>query len=95
MVYVRINERKETQLIHEKMILSEAKAAVFLGQLQQFKEQLEEKKLIEDGIARGLTEDEILEEHKKCYWTAERAKAQPYEAYKLNTEIVIRQLMNR
>ena len=59
------------------------------------KEQLEEKKLIEDGIARGLTEDEILEEHKKRYWTAERAKAQPYEAYKLNTEIVIRQLMNR
>ncbi len=59
------------------------------------KEQLEEKKLIEDGIAAGLTEDEILEEHKKRYWTEERAKAQPYEAYKLNTEIVIRQLMNR
>ena len=48
-----------------------------------------------ESLTEGLTEDEILEEHKKRYWTAERAKAQPYEAYKLNTEIVIRQLMNR
>lgn len=37
------NEKKETQLIHEKMILSEAKADIFLKQLQQFKTELEEK----------------------------------------------------
>lgn len=45
------NERKETQLIHEKMILSEAKAAAFLSQLQQFKAQLEEK------VSQYLAED--------------------------------------
>ncbi len=37
------NEKKEAQLIHEKMILSEAKAALFLKQLQEFKEQLDLK----------------------------------------------------
>lgn len=37
------NEKKEAQLIHEKMILSEAKAALFLKQLQEFKEQLDMK----------------------------------------------------
>ena len=37
------NEKKEAQLIHEKMILSEAKAALFLKQLQEFKEQLDQK----------------------------------------------------
>ncbi len=45
------NEKKETQLIHEKMILSEEKAAIFLNQLQEFKKQLEEK------ISGYLTED--------------------------------------
>ena len=45
------NERKEAQLIHEKMILSEAKAAIFLSQLQQFKAQLEEK------VSQYLAED--------------------------------------
>lgn len=37
------NEKKEMQLIHEKRILSEAKTALFLEKLQQFKAQLEEK----------------------------------------------------
>lgn len=37
------NERKETQLIHERMILMDAKAQMFYQQLQQFKAQLEEK----------------------------------------------------
>ena len=37
------NEKKETQLIHEKMLLSEAKSSIFLAQLQEFKVQLEEK----------------------------------------------------
>ncbi|WP_255884434.1 MULTISPECIES: M48 family metallopeptidase [unclassified Ruminococcus] len=45
------NERKETQLIHEKMILSEAKAALFLEQLQEFKAKLEEK------VSNDLAED--------------------------------------
>lgn len=37
------NEAKETQLIHEKMILSNTKAMLFLNQLQEFKAQLGEK----------------------------------------------------
>lgn len=46
------NERKETQLIHEKMLLSEAKTAIFLSQLQQFKAQLEEK--VSDYLAEDI-----------------------------------------
>lgn len=45
------SEQRETQLIHEKMILSEAKTAIFLGQLQEFKAQLEEK------VSNYLAED--------------------------------------
>ncbi len=45
------NEKKETQYIHEKMLLSEEKAAVFLSDLQDFKAQLEEK------VSNYLAED--------------------------------------
>ena len=45
------NEKKEAQLIHEKMILSEAKAALFLKHLQAFKEQLDWK------VSNYLAED--------------------------------------
>lgn len=45
------NEKKETQLIHEKMLLSEAKASLFLSQLQEFKAKLEEK------VSNYLAED--------------------------------------
>lgn len=45
------NEKKETQLIHEKMLLSEAKAALFLEQLQKFKTTLEER------VSNYLVED--------------------------------------
>ena len=45
------NEKREAQLIHEKMILSEAKAALFLKQLQEFKEQLDLK------VSNYLAED--------------------------------------
>lgn len=45
------NEKKEAQLIHEKMILSEAKAALFLKQLQEFKAQLDLK------VSNYLAED--------------------------------------
>ena len=37
------NERKETQLIHEKMLLTEAKTEVFIYKLQEFKAELDEK----------------------------------------------------
>lgn len=36
------NDQKEAQLIHEKMILSEAKAALFLKDLHEFEQRLEE-----------------------------------------------------
>ena len=45
------NEKKETQLIHEKMLLSEAKAALFLEQLQEFRTKLEER------VSNYLVED--------------------------------------
>ena len=45
------NEKKEAQLIHEKMILSETKAALFLKQLQEFKEHLDLK------VSKYLAED--------------------------------------
>lgn len=45
------NEKKETQLIHEKLILTEAKTAIFIEQLQQFKSELEDK------VSNYLAED--------------------------------------
>lgn len=48
------NEKKETQLIHEKMILSEAKASLFLTQLQDFKARLEEK--VSNYLAEDISE---------------------------------------
>lgn len=45
------NEVKETQLIHEKMLLMGVKAEIFMIQLQKFKEQLEEK------VSNYLAED--------------------------------------
>lgn len=45
------NEVKETQLIHEKMLLMGVKAEIFMMQLQKFKEQLEEK------VSNYLAED--------------------------------------
>ena len=49
-----------------------------------------ERKLIFDGISRGLSDEEIFEEHKKVYWSKKRREYQPYLAYKLNAEITIR-----
>ena len=54
------------------------------------KEALKEKTLIEGCISRGLSLEETFEEHKKLYWTEERAINHPYRAYKMNTEIIIR-----
>lgn len=52
-----------------------------------------EKTFIETLINKGLSACEIFEEHKKTYWTKEREKNQPYRAYKMNTEIIIKRMM--
>lgn len=49
-----------------------------------------ERSLIFEGIKAGLSDEEILEEHEKAYWTEGRSQKQPYQAYKLNAEITIR-----
>ena len=58
-------------------------------------EQEKEKQLIEEGIAKGLSPEEIFQEHKKRYWSQERAKAQPFKAYEMNAKIVINQFLNK
>ena len=58
------NEKKETQLIHERMLLMDAKAAMMFEHLQQFKAQLDEKLtgyLIEDIEAFMEGFDDIKE----------------------------------
>ncbi len=47
-------EKKETQLIHEKMLLSEEKSSLFLAQLQDFKAKLEEK--VSNYLAEDISE---------------------------------------
>ena len=48
------DDKKETQLLHEKMLLSDQKASLFLGQLQEFKARLEER--VSNYLAEDLTE---------------------------------------
>lgn len=48
------NEKRETQLIREKMLLSEAKASLFLEQLQDYKARLEEK--VSNYLAEDIAE---------------------------------------
>lgn len=54
-----------------------------------------ERSLIEGCIEKGMSVEEIFEEHKKAYWNEFRAKNNPYRAYKMNAEITIKLLMNR
>lgn len=54
-----------------------------------------ERNLIENCIGQGMSPEEIFEEHKKVYWNEVRAKNHPYRAYKMNTEIIIKMLMNK
>lgn len=54
-----------------------------------------ERNLIENCIEQGMSADEIFEEHKKVYWNEVRAKNHPYRAYKMNTEIIIKMLVNK
>lgn len=53
-------------------------------------EALKEKGLIEECLRSGMSLEETFEEHKKIYWTPERAQNHPYRAYKMNTEIIIK-----
>ena len=46
------NERKEAQLIHEKMILTEAKTAIVMNQLQEYKAALEQR--VSDYLAEDI-----------------------------------------
>lgn len=46
------NERKEAQLIHEKMILIEAKTAIVMNQLQEYKAALEQR--VSDYLAEDI-----------------------------------------
>jgi len=54
----------------------------------------EEKALVDDGVANGLSLEEILDNHKAKYWSAERDQNQPYAAYRLNAEITCKLLMD-
>ena len=51
-----------------------------------------EKSLIIQCFEQGKSTGETFEKHKSVYWSDERGKEQPFEAYKLNAEIVINQL---
>lgn len=54
---------------------------------------MKEQSLFRNWIDEGLSAEEIFEEHKKIYWNDERAKDQPFRAYKVNTEITIRMMI--
>lgn len=53
----------------------------------------EEKAIVDEGVAAGLSFEEILDKHKEKYWSEERNLNQPYAAYRLNAEITCRLLM--
>lgn len=52
-----------------------------------------EKDFINSLIDKGLSQEEIFEEHKKVYWTQARKKDQPYRAYDVNTHIIIKRML--
>ena len=52
-----------------------------------------ERSFIEECIGAGMKAEEIFLEHKKLYWKEERASSHPYKAYKINTEIVIKRML--
>ena len=54
-----------------------------------------EKAFIEKLVKEGKSQEEILNEHEKVYWKPERGNAQPYAAYRLNTENIVKQVMNK
>lgn len=54
-----------------------------------------EQHMLEEAIRQGLSDDEILQLHMRRYWSEKRNKAQPFAAYALNTQIIIRQLRKK
>lgn len=52
-----------------------------------------ERDFIEGLVREGKSFDEILEAHKEVYWLHGRADAQPFAAYRLNTESEVKQIM--
>lgn len=54
-----------------------------------------EKDYILDLFRQGETVEEALKSHEGKYWPGGRVKEQPYEAYKLNAEILIRRLYSQ
>ena len=55
----------------------------------------EEKAFIEGLVREGKCFDEILEAHKAAYWIEGRDEAQPYAAYRINTEHIVKQVMKK
>ena len=51
-----------------------------------------ERDMIVKGLKNGLTDQEISDMHDKIYWNEARALNQPYDAYHLNTMIIIRRV---
>ena len=51
-----------------------------------------ERDLILRGLRNGLTDQQISDMHDMIYWNERRALNQPYDAYHLNTMIIIRRV---
>ncbi len=51
-----------------------------------------ERDMIVKGLKNGLTDQEISDIHDKIYWNENRSLNQPYDAYHLNTMIIIRRV---
>ena len=54
-----------------------------------------EQHMLEEAIRQGLSDDELLQLHMRRYWSEKPNKAQPFAAYALNTQIIIRQLRKK
>ena len=72
---------------HHGVVSKETKDKFFDWYIE---EAIAEKKLIEECLNSGMSQEEMFEEHKKVYWTKQRAVNHPYRAYKMNTEIIIK-----
>lgn len=54
-----------------------------------------ERSMLENAIRQGLSDEEVLKLHMRRYWNEKRNEAQPFAAYALNTQIIIRQLRKK
>ncbi|MCI8609351.1 MAG: MBL fold metallo-hydrolase [Firmicutes bacterium] len=55
----------------------------------------EEEAFIQEKIQRDLTFDQVMEAHRKVYWLEGRGSAQPYAAYRINTENIVKQVWKK